>query len=111
MQNGIKSIQDMVEGTVLETNHGQLHCPTAKGESRAHLSNIRYDGKLELVTVVAEELFEVGPFRFRPEGSSDGVTLLEEGIDDVDGGEAVCAGDEDFASWCDSWHGLLLFRD
>lgn len=50
----------------------------------------------------------MGPLRFRPQGTSDGVTFPEKGVDDVDGGEAVRAGDEDFTSWGDGWHGFSL---
>ena len=77
---------------------------------KARLGNIRYNDELKLVTVFTEDLLEVGPLRLRPDGSSDGVTILEKGFDDMDGGEAVRASDEDFTSWGDGWHGFSLFE-
>lgn len=58
--------------------------------------------------MLVEEIPEVGPFRLRPDGGSDRVTFLEKGGYDVDGGEAVRAGDEDFTFGGDDWHGLLV---
>jgi len=48
----------------------------------------------------------VGSLRCGPNGGSDGVASFEEDVDDMDGGETVRAGDEDFTSWGDSWHAL-----
>ena len=73
-----------------------------------YLGDVRHDGKLEFVTVLAEQPLEMCFLRLRPEGGSDGVTFLEEGIHDVDGGEAIRARDEDFAPWSDGWHVLYL---
>ena len=36
--------------------------------------------------------------------SSDGVPFLQEDVDDVNGEEPVCAGDEDLISWSDDCH-------
>ena len=52
----------------------------------------------------------MSPLRLRPDCSFDGVTILEKDVDDMDGGEAVRASDEDFTSWGYGWHGLLLFE-
>ena len=52
----------------------------------------------------------MGTFRVGPDGGSDGVSSFEEDVDDMDGGETVRAGDEDFASWSDSRHVLLLLE-
>ena len=79
-----------------------------EGTDETYPSNIGHDGEFELVTVLAEQIFEVGFLRLRPEGGSDRVTFLEEGVHDVDGGEAIRARDEDFASWSDGWHVLYL---
>ena len=76
--------------------------------NQAYLGNIRYNDELELVSVLSKDFLEVGSLRLRPDGGSDGVPFLEESIDDVDGREAVRAGDEDFASWSDDWHALLF---
>ena len=61
VQNCIESAKNVVEGTFLETNHGQPHRPTAKEMNRAHLGDILYDDELKFVTVFAEELPEVAP--------------------------------------------------
>ena len=76
--------------------------------NRAHLSDIRYNDEFKLVSVLSKDFLEVGSLRVRPNGGSDEVPFLEENIDDVDGGEAVRAGDEDFAPWSDDWHALLF---
>ena len=82
--------------------------PDRKGSDHAHLGNIRHDDELELVSVFPKDFLEVGSLRFGPDGGSDGVSFLEEGVDDVDGGEAVRSSDEDFTSWGDDRHVFLL---
>jgi hypothetical protein len=77
---------------------------------RTYLGNITHDDELELVSVFPKDFLEVRSFRFRPDGGSDGVPFLEEEVDDVDSGETVRAGDEDFASWSDDWHIPLLLK-
>ena len=52
----------------------------------------------------------MGAFRSRPDGGSYGVAFLEEDVNDVDGGEAIRTGDENFASWRDDWHTFLFFE-
>lgn len=72
----------------------------------ANPSNVGHHRNFELVLVFAEELLEVGSLRLRSEGCPDGVALLEESVNDMNGGETVRTGDEDPASWSDGWHGL-----
>ena len=75
--------------------------------NQAHLNKIRYYHKLELIFIFVEEFLDVIALRLGPDGGSNGVTLLEEGIDDMDGGETVRAGDKDFTSWSDGRHVVL----
>jgi len=79
-----------------------------KASGQPNLGNIRHDDELELVSIFPKNFLEVGSLRFRPDGGSDGVAFLEEDVDDVDGGESVRSGDEDFTSWGDDWHFFLL---
>ena len=82
-----------------------------RGElNETHLGDIRDDDELELVTVLSEEFLEVNLLRLRPDGSSDGVALLEKEVHDMNGSETVRAGDEDFTSWSDNWHIYWLFE-
>lgn len=100
MQNRVKPTNDGVKGTLLR-NQSRSTSPVSNPQRewvKAHLGDIRYNGELELVAVFAEDVLEVGPLRLRPDGSSDGVTCFEQGVDDMDGGKTVRAGDEDFTS-------------
>jgi hypothetical protein len=72
-----------------------------------HFGDVGYNGELELISVSPKEFLKVHSLRFRPDGSSDGVAFLEEGADDMDGGETVRASDENIAPWGDDRHILL----
>ena len=80
------------------------------GLDKTHLGGIRYDDKLELVSVFCKDFLEVGSLGFGPDSGSDGVAFLEEDVDDVDGSETVRTGDEDLASWSDDWHTSLFLE-
>ena len=105
MENGIKSAKGSVESAILKPNSSTSD--REMGPDQAYLGNVGHNNKLELVSVFPKDFSKVGPLRPGPNRGSDGVSFFEEDFDDVDGGETVRAGDEDFASWGDSWHVLL----
>ena len=77
---------------------------------KLYLGNIGHGDELELVSEFPKHLPKVGSLRFRPDGGPYGVAFVEEDFDDVDGGETVRAGDEDFTSRGDDWHIFLSFE-
>lgn len=109
MQNGIKSIENVIESTLLKSRTVSS-TPNSTGPNQTHLGNIGNDGEFKLVPVFPKQFPEVGFLGFRSDCGSDGVSFLEEDIDDTDGDETVRAGDEDFASWSDDWHVSSTFR-
>ena len=73
-------------------------------QGMTHRSDILHDGELELILIFCEEFPEVLCFVERSDNTPDSVAFLQEDINDVDGEEPICTGDEDLISWGDSRH-------
>jgi len=104
MQDGIKPAKSGVESAILDSNPSTSDREVGGRLGQTHLGNIGHNNELELIFVFPKHFSKMGSFGCGPDRGSDGVAFFEEGVDDVDGGETVRAGDKDFASWSDGWH-------
>jgi hypothetical protein len=107
VSNGVNPVQNVIERPWLPRSFESASWRMDTAETNmAYRGDILHDGELELVAIFCEEFLEMISLFGRSDDAPDGVPLFEKDVDDVDGEEPVCAGDEDFSSWSDSRHDL-----